>query len=201
MSILYTLAMQFDIEALRPAKGALRQGVIFDLDERVEAARNHRLPDPRDSSVRELQQRFRVDTSHADRIRHRTLALWQQLAEPLAAAMRGHYAVISAAPYSVTAAIAVTLLALAWLGHAATGEAAEGETTILGDLLSRALSTPTSRVSIGAVDGALSSDATIRDVAIADRNGVWLRLDKARLIWRRTALLSRRLEARLGRAA
>ncbi|TGD95789.1 hypothetical protein EU555_26525 [Methylobacterium nonmethylotrophicum] len=94
----------------------------------------------------------------------------------------------------LTAAIAVALLALAWLGHAATGEAAEGETTILGDLLSRALSTPTSRVSIGAVDGALSSDATIRDVAIADRDGVWLRLDKARLIWRRTALLSRRLE-------
>ncbi|AWN55002.1 translocation/assembly module TamB domain-containing protein [Methylobacterium sp. 17Sr1-1] len=94
----------------------------------------------------------------------------------------------------LTAAFAVVLLGLAWLGHAATGEAAEGETTILGDLLSRALSTPTSRVSIGAVDGALSSDATIRDVAIADRNGVWLRLDKARLIWRRTALLSRRLE-------
>ncbi|WP_244936241.1 translocation/assembly module TamB domain-containing protein [Methylobacterium currus] len=94
----------------------------------------------------------------------------------------------------LTAAFAVALLGLAWLGHAATGEAAEGETTILGDLLSRALSTPTSRVSIGAVDGALSSDATIRDVAIADRNGVWLRLDTARLIWRRTALLSRRLE-------
>ena len=94
----------------------------------------------------------------------------------------------------LTAAIAVLLLALAWLGDSATGEAAEGETTILGDLLSRALSTPTSRVSIGAVDGALSSDATIRDVAIADRNGVWLRLDQARLIWRRTALLSRRLE-------
>ena len=94
----------------------------------------------------------------------------------------------------LTAAVATVLLALAWLGHAATGEAAEGETTILGDLLSRALSTPTSRVSIGGVDGALSSDATIRDVAIADRDGVWLRLDRARLIWRRTALLSRRLE-------
>ncbi len=51
----------------------------------------------------------------------------------------------------LTAAVAVLLLGLAWLGHAATGEAAEGETTILGDLLSRALSTPTSRVSIGAI--------------------------------------------------
>ncbi|GJD48520.1 hypothetical protein OPKNFCMD_1242 [Methylobacterium crusticola] len=92
------------------------------------------------------------------------------------------------------AALVLALLALAWLGRATAGRAAEGETTILGDLLSRALSTPTSRVSIGAVDGALSSDATIRDVAIADRDGVWLRLDRARLIWRRTALLARRLE-------
>ncbi|ACA20649.1 protein of unknown function DUF490 [Methylobacterium sp. 4-46] len=85
-------------------------------------------------------------------------------------------------------------LPLALLAAQGRGRAAEGETTILGDLLSRALSTPASRVSIGAVDGALSSDATIRDVAIADREGVWLRLDRARLIWRRTALLARRLE-------
>ncbi|ACL61536.1 translocation/assembly module TamB domain-containing protein [Methylobacterium nodulans] len=92
------------------------------------------------------------------------------------------------------AALALLLFGLVWLGHTAASVAAEGETTMLGSLLSRALSTPASRVSIGAVDGALSSDATIRDVSIADREGVWLRLDRARLIWRRTALLSRRLE-------
>ncbi|GJD99378.1 translocation/assembly module TamB domain-containing protein [Methylobacterium isbiliense] len=92
------------------------------------------------------------------------------------------------------AALALLLFGLVWLGSNAGSRAAEGETTVLGGLLSRALSTPASRVSIGAVDGALSSDATIRDVAIADREGVWLRLDRARLIWRRTALLSRRLE-------
>jgi exopolyphosphatase/guanosine-5'-triphosphate,3'-diphosphate pyrophosphatase len=86
LSILYTLAMHFDIEALRPAKGALRQGVIFDLEERIEAARNHRLPDPRDTSVRELQQRFRVDQAQGERVRQRALALWQSLAEPLASA-------------------------------------------------------------------------------------------------------------------
>ena len=84
LCILYTLASHFDIEALRPAKGALRQGVIFDLDERVEAARNHRLLDPRDTSVRELQQRFRVDTTQAQRVRQRALSLWQELAEPQA---------------------------------------------------------------------------------------------------------------------
>ena len=82
LSILYTLTQHFDIEALRPAKGALRQGVIFDLEERVEAARNHRLPDPRDVSVRELQQRFRVDAAHAERVRQRALSLWDSLQEP-----------------------------------------------------------------------------------------------------------------------
>src|ERR1700712_3575829 len=70
----------------------------------------------------------------------------------------------------------------------------EGDKSVLGGLLSRALSTPSSRVAIGSVDGALSSDATIRDVAVSDRDGVWLRLDKARIIWRRLALLSGRLE-------
>ena len=84
LCILYTLASHFDIEALKPAKGALRQGVIFDLEERVEAARNHRLLDPRDTSVRELQQRFRVDATQAQRVRLRALALWQELAEPQA---------------------------------------------------------------------------------------------------------------------
>jgi exopolyphosphatase/guanosine-5'-triphosphate,3'-diphosphate pyrophosphatase len=86
LSILYTLSQHFDIEALRPAKGALRQGVIFDLEERLEAARNHRLPDPRDTSVRELQQRFHVDQAHAQRIRDRATNLWQTLGEPQASA-------------------------------------------------------------------------------------------------------------------
>ncbi|MBX9930106.1 MAG: translocation/assembly module TamB domain-containing protein [Methylobacterium sp.] len=72
--------------------------------------------------------------------------------------------------------------------------ASEAEKSVLGGLLSKALSTPGSQVSIGAVDGALSSDATIRDVAISDRDGVWLKLDKARLVWRRLALLSGRLD-------
>ena len=90
LCILYTLASHFDIEALRPAKGALRQGVIFDLEERIEAARNHRLPDPRDTSVRELQQRFRVDTTQAQRVRLRALSLWQELSEPQASADGEH---------------------------------------------------------------------------------------------------------------
>lgn len=79
LSILYTLAVHFDIEVMRAAKGALRQGVIFDLEERREAALNDRLPDPRDAAVRELQHRFRIDEVHAERVRRRAAMLWQSL--------------------------------------------------------------------------------------------------------------------------
>jgi exopolyphosphatase / guanosine-5'-triphosphate,3'-diphosphate pyrophosphatase len=69
LAILYTLAAHFDIAALLPARGALRQGVIFDLDERRHATL---LPqdghDIRDASVRVLQRRFMVDTQHAARV-------------------------------------------------------------------------------------------------------------------------------------
>jgi len=69
LSILYTLATHFGIDALLPARGALRQGVIFDLDERLNAS--HQLndgEDMRDSSVRELQRRFLVDELQALRV-------------------------------------------------------------------------------------------------------------------------------------
>lgn len=89
--------------------------------------------------------------------------------------------------------IALALLVALLLPVAAT-RADEGDKSVLGGLLSRALSTPSSRVAIGAIDGALSSDATIRDVAVSDRDGVWLKLDRARIVWRRLALLSGRLE-------
>lgn len=94
---------------------------------------------------------------------------------------------------------ALIAIGFAWLGlvlalPTALTLAAESEKSVLGGLLSKALSTPGSQVAIGAVDGALSSDAIIRDVAISDRDGVWLKLDKARLVWRRLALLSGRLE-------
>ena len=65
---------------------------------------------------------------------------------------------------------------------------------MLANLISRALSSPGMSVSIGAVNGVLSSDASISDIVISDRNGPWLKVDKARLVWNRLALFSRRLE-------
>lgn len=77
LSILYTLAANFGIAALLPARGALRQGVIFDLDERVHATSlrqdGH---DIRDASVRELQRRFMVDTAQAARVTRVAQALY-----------------------------------------------------------------------------------------------------------------------------
>lgn len=87
------------------------------------------------------------------------------------------------------AALAAGVFALR-LGDASADDA---ERTVLGDLISRALSTPGSRVQIGAVDGALSSDATIRNIVVSDREGPWLKLDTARLVWTRTALFRREL--------
>lgn len=70
LAILYTLAAQFGIELLQPARGALRQGVIFDLAARLDAAAGRPAPaaDVRERSVRELQKRFRVDAVQAARV-------------------------------------------------------------------------------------------------------------------------------------
>ena len=95
-------------------------------------------------------------------------------------------------PAALLALAAATALAGSLL--ATRGRAVDDEKGVLAGLVSRALSTPASRVSIGAIEGALSSDATIRNVELSDRDGVWLRLDRARIVWRRLALLQRRLE-------
>jgi translocation and assembly module TamB len=88
----------------------------------------------------------------------------------------------------------LTLFALAaGLGQAMRAQTSE-EQGLLAGFVSRLLSTPTSRVTIGAVDGALSSDAIIRNVAVADDAGVFLTIDRIRIVWRRAALLQRRIE-------
>jgi len=70
LSLLYTLAMNFGIDELQPARGALRQGVIFDLAARREIERRAAVVtrNIREASVRELQRRFQVDTEQAGRV-------------------------------------------------------------------------------------------------------------------------------------
>jgi len=80
LCILYTLLTQFGIEELLPAKGALRQGVIFDLAERLGGPGDEgpRL-DMREASVLALQQRFGVDIAQADRVQSLALSLHRKL--------------------------------------------------------------------------------------------------------------------------
>ena len=77
LSLLYTLAMNFGIGELRPARGALRQGVIFDLAARQATERRAAAAtrDIREASVRELQRRFQVDTEQAGRVEKIALCL------------------------------------------------------------------------------------------------------------------------------
>jgi exopolyphosphatase / guanosine-5'-triphosphate,3'-diphosphate pyrophosphatase len=86
LSILYTVAMHFGIENLFPARGALRQGVVFDLDERLNTNANNLSggQDIRDASVRELQRRFMVDLTQAQRVTQVARALHEQV-QPTAA--------------------------------------------------------------------------------------------------------------------
>lgn len=89
VAILYTLAMNFGIEELLPAKGALRQGVIFDLHERLRAREGghdgsdvQEGSDMRDASVLEMQNRFSVDKLQAQRVTAVADALYQSIAPP-----------------------------------------------------------------------------------------------------------------------
>ena len=82
LALLYTLAAQFGIRALQPARGALRQGVIIDLHERHAAQRAPNRAaragagDIRDATVRDLQRRYLVDVAQAVRVRRVALTLF-----------------------------------------------------------------------------------------------------------------------------
>ena len=84
-------------------------------------------------------------------------------------------------------------LALAW-GVASAQEDETVEKSNFVRFIEETISTPDRQISLGQIDGALSSDVRISTITIADRKGVWLRLEGAHLIWSRLALLSKRLE-------
>ena len=80
LAILYTLAAHFQIDALQPAKGALRQGVIVDLHDRLLARQRQRGHDLREDSVKALQHRFGADVEQAQRVARLACALFDQVA-------------------------------------------------------------------------------------------------------------------------
>jgi len=79
LAILSALMQQFGITRMAPARGALRQGVLFELDQRLDARRHDGHGDLRDGSVAELQRRFGVDIAQAARVRRLALTLYDEL--------------------------------------------------------------------------------------------------------------------------
>lgn len=58
------------------------------------------------------------------------------------------------------------------------------------------LSTPDRQIRLSNIDGALSSQASIREVTISDQEGVWLRINNAAIDWDQGALFGGRLLVR-----
>jgi translocation and assembly module TamB len=78
---------------------------------------------------------------------------------------------------------------------AATAPTAEdAEKSAFVRFVEETISTPDRRIRLGGIDGALSSDVRIGSITLADRDGVWLEITDAHLVWSRLALLKGRLE-------
>jgi translocation and assembly module TamB len=73
----------------------------------------------------------------------------------------------------------------------------EGERSRFVRFVERQISTPDRQIRLGRIEGALSSDVRLSSITIADRVGVWLTIENARLVWSRTALIRRRLSIEL----
>jgi exopolyphosphatase/guanosine-5'-triphosphate,3'-diphosphate pyrophosphatase len=87
LCILYTLVVQFGIPVVMPAKGALRQGLVYELAERIKLQGEGAGADPRAASVTEVQERFGLDLPQAKRVRGLAVRLFKQL-QPQADAER-----------------------------------------------------------------------------------------------------------------
>ena len=87
----------------------------------------------------------------------------------------------------IGATVAVTAAAALYLDSAA------GQRRLAG-WLERALSDETTTVRLDRISGTLFGDTVLAGLSIADRDGVWLSVPQARVVWRPGALLARRLE-------
>ena len=84
----------------------------------------------------------------------------------------------------------IVLLALSAVSAAAQEE---DDKSFLEGWLQDALSGAGREVTITGFEGALSSNATLEELTVADAQGVWLRVQGASLVWSRAALLTGRL--------
>ncbi|WP_108459768.1 translocation/assembly module TamB domain-containing protein [Devosia naphthalenivorans] len=70
----------------------------------------------------------------------------------------------------------------------------EEQKDFLTNFVQDRLSTPERQIRISNIEGILGSDVSVREITISDQEGVWLRINNARLTWNQGALLFGRLE-------
>lgn len=85
------------------------------------------------------------------------------------------------------------LIILAGVVAATFAVAQDDEKSRFVRFVERQISTEDRKISLGTIEGALSSDVRISQITIADRRGVWLTIEGAELVWSRLALLRGRL--------
>ncbi|MEJ1119142.1 translocation/assembly module TamB domain-containing protein [Phyllobacterium sp. CCNWLW109] len=71
---------------------------------------------------------------------------------------------------------------------------AEAEKSYFLSFVENQLSTPNRQIVISEIQGVLSSEANIGSITVADRQGIWLKITNARIVWSRLALLRGRLD-------
>ncbi|WP_075214990.1 translocation/assembly module TamB domain-containing protein [Mongoliimonas terrestris] len=90
--------------------------------------------------------------------------------------------------------LVAALVGAVFLTTAGAQEDAEAEKSRFVRFVEDQISTPDRRISIGPIDGVLSSDARIAYIAVSDPQGEWLRIENVHLVWSRLALLRGRLD-------
>ena len=89
------------------------------------------------------------------------------------------------------ALLLILIMLVSW--PAVAQDAAEQEKSAFLTWVEDKISTDNRRIEITGIDGALSSNASIAQITVADREGVWLTLEDVSIIWTRSALLTGRL--------
>jgi translocation and assembly module TamB len=83
------------------------------------------------------------------------------------------------------------ILALAAIGLNAKTQSGK---SMLADFVSRAASSENMKLDIGAIEGPLSAHPMLRDISLADKDGVWLKIDHVEMDWSRLPLASLRVD-------
>lgn len=90
--------------------------------------------------------------------------------------------------------IFAVIFLLLFAAPALAQDSAEAEKSYFLSFVEEQLSTPNRQISISDIQGVLSSEANIGSITIADREGIWLRITNAKIVWSRLALLRGRLD-------